>query len=240
MNKQRFWEVDFIRGIALVLMVVFHFMLTAYYFGVSGTNPNEGALYWAGRISGTLFVFLVGVSLTLSHARSGYTAEWQKYFTRGAYILWLGLFITIITAIFVPFAPIVFGVLHLIGISIIVSYPFLRFTWQNIIIGIPLIACGIALQQEAFGFPYLLPLGFMPTGFASLDYYPLMPWFGVVLFGICAGNLLYADYIRQFSLLDLSKNRFVSFISFLGRNTLPIYLLHEPIILALVFLIARA
>ncbi|MGB9634871.1 MAG: heparan-alpha-glucosaminide N-acetyltransferase [Candidatus Micrarchaeia archaeon] len=234
---ERFFEIDLLRGIALVLMVFFHLMFTLYYFGISDMSPLEGWLYWVGRISGFLFVFIVGVSLALSYLRTERKASWIKYFARGAYIIGLGMFVTIVTIGFFPSAPILFGVLHLIGTSIILSFPFLKFTWQNVILGIVLITIGIFLGGQVFDFWYLLPLGFAPHGFASLDYYPLLPWFGVVLLGTAAGNIFYPNYRRNFKLPEIQNNPLISFITFLGRNTLLIYFLHEPIILLLILLL---
>ncbi|MDD4495729.1 MAG: heparan-alpha-glucosaminide N-acetyltransferase domain-containing protein, partial [Eubacteriales bacterium] len=73
---------------------------------------------------------------------------------------------------------------------------------------------------------YLSFFGYTAPGFTSADYYPVFPWIGIFMFGIAAGKVLYK---AKTSLLrtDLKDN----FINFAGRNTLIVYVLHQPIII---------
>lgn len=231
----RFIEVDFLRGIAVILMVLFHAMYDLHFFGISSISPFEGALFWIGRTSGFLFMLVVGISLTLSFSKTGYSAGWLKYFLRGAWVFGLGCFVTIVTLILFPSSPIWFGALHLIGTSVIIAYPFLKLGWQNIIFASIAIIIGFLISNHAFDFWYLLPLGFTPYNFSSLDYYPLFPWFGVILIGVFVGNLLYKDYKRNFNFPNI-KIPFSRSLSFLGRNSLLIYFSHQPLILFLLYI----
>ncbi len=92
--------------------------------------------------------FLMGVSLTLSNSRAQITGKYRegglfkKYLKRGLKIFSLGLLITLATWIFIPQEFIIFGVLHFIGISIILSYPFLKSKYLNLFLGIGLIIIG--------------------------------------------------------------------------------------------------
>lgn len=90
---------------------------------------------------------------------------------------------------------IVFGILHLIGVSIILAYPFLQLRYANLLAGVSVIAAGIYLETLDFlsESPWLLPLGVMYEGFFMPDYRPLWSWFGVVLIGIFVGNLAYGS-----------------------------------------------
>jgi len=123
-----------------------------------------------------------------------------------------------------------FGILHLIGLSIILAYPFLRFRWLNLALGIVLIALGPMIQGMRLDLPPLEWLA--PTPGSGVDYAPLIPWFGRVLIGIFLGNTLYTGSQRRFALPDLGHNALIMPLRLLGENSLLIYLIHQPILLA--------
>ena len=154
----------------------------------------------------------MGVSLTLSNSRSMITGDYleggllKKYLKRGLKIFSLGLLITFATWIFIPQEFIIFGVLHFIGISIILAYPFMKRKYLNLILGISIILLGIYLGNFNFNFTWLMWLGFIPNNLQTVDYFPLIPWFGVVLLGLFFGGILYKNYQRQFNIPDLSNN----------------------------------
>jgi uncharacterized membrane protein len=141
--------------------------------------------------------------------------------------------ITLVTFILSPRDPIVFGILHSIGLSIILAYPFLRRKFTNLVLGLVFVAIGISLRGIGFGVPWFLWLGFQPANYVMRDYRPLLPWFGVVLLGIFVGNLLYEQGRRCFALPDLSGLSPVRLLALLGRHSLAIYLVHQPVLLVL-------
>ena len=183
---------------------------------------------------------LVGISLSLSYSRvEEYKNKKQlrlKFILRGLKIFGLGLSITIVTWFYIQDGFVLFGVLHCIGLSIIIAYPFLRFKIRNLIIGILLVSVGVYLKTLTFNFGWLLWLGFKPSQFYTVDYFPILPWFGVVLIGIFIGNTLYPFNKRRFKIKDISQLKFVKFFCFLGRKSLIIYFLHQPILLLLIHL----
>ena len=235
---KRFWEIDSLRGIGIILMIIFHMLFDLNYFSSAGFDLHSGIWFLLGRAAAVTFLFLVGLSLTLSYSRAlkQGKAGFSKYLKRGIWIFFLGLIITLMTWLLLPQGTILFGVLHLIGISIILAYPFLRFRNLSLLLGIILIILGVFLQTLTFDFPWLLWLGFRPLAFYTFDYLPLLPWFGVVLLGIFFGNLLYPDYKRRFRIRNLSSSPPLRVLAFLGRHSLIIYLLHQPILLGLLYL----
>ncbi len=227
------------RGIAIIMMVVFHFLFDIYYFDSLVFNPHSGFWWFFARITASIFIVLVGVSLTLSHSRArqkGTTSGFMKYLKRGLKIFGWGIAITVLTWIFLPSGLIMFGVLHLIGISIILAYPFMRYRYLNFVLGTIFILIGVYLSTMTFDFYWLVWLGFMPHSFYTLDYFPIFSWFGVVLIGILVGNTLYKDYVRRFRLPDMSNNPLSRLLCYLGRRSLLIYLIHQPILIALLYL----
>jgi len=242
LNK-RFWEIDVLRGLAILMMVTYHLVFDLTYFGVFPFNVSSGLWWWFARSTAFIFLFLVGISLTLSYTRAelkGLKQEkkslFPKYLKRGVKIFFLGLLITLVTWIFIPEDFIVFGVLHFIGIAIILEYPFLNKKYPNLILGIIFIVSGFVLAQFTVNYPWLLWLGLKPAEFVTVDYFPLLPWLGVVSLGLFAGKTLYPDYKRRFHIPDLSKNQFTGIFSFLGQHSLLIYLLHQPILILILYL----
>ena len=238
--KVRFWEVDFLRGWAIVLMVLFHSVYDLNYFRVYEVEISSGIWFYLARFTASLFLLLVGVSLTLSYSRAKLLGEEDRFrfrlLKRGVWIFSLGLGITLVTYLSIGKGFIVFGVLHLIGISLLLAYPFLRLHWQNFIFGSIFIAVGLYLQTVNVEFPWLIWLGLAPQDFYSLDYVPIFPWFGVVLMGMGLGDLVYPGYRRRVILPDLTDSFFVRSLAFLGRNSLAIYLVHQPVLIAILYL----
>ncbi|MCX6802281.1 MAG: heparan-alpha-glucosaminide N-acetyltransferase [Candidatus Diapherotrites archaeon] len=230
-EKERFWEIDSVRGIALVLMAIFHLFFDLNYFRFFQSNNPAWQWQLSAAFIAFLFLSVAGISLSISHAKN---PSPKKFLLRGAKIFSFGLLITAATWIYPHEGFIQFGILHLIGLSIILSIPFLRFKKLNLALGIAFLAAGFFLQTQYFDFPWLLWLGFMPHGFYTLDYYPLLPWFGLILFGIFLGKEIYPNGKRFFK--EKTEPKPLRFLSFLGRHSLAFYLLHQPAIIAALFL----
>lgn len=229
---ERFWEVDFLRGIAICMMLVSNAVTDLQYFAGYGGLPSFW--FWFARTTASVFLILAGVSLALSYsrARKSGNACFQKYLKKGALIFLGGLAITAVTWLFIRNEFVLFGVLHLIGLSIILAYPLLNKKWLSLFAGFAAIAGGLVLQGASLGFPWLLWLGLQPAAYRSVDYFPLLPWFGVILAGIFLGNALYENGKRRFR-MRAQKNKATRFFSFIGRHSLLIYLVHQPVILAI-------
>jgi uncharacterized membrane protein len=223
----RVWEIDFLRGLAVVMMIIFHFFYDLNYFSIAKFELYSGyALIYVYSI-GMLFFLLVGVSLTLSYSKRK-NLFWEL--KRGLKIFGIGLLITLVTWIYPREGFILFGALHSIGIGIILGSYFLRFRYLNLIVGTIFILIGIILKNLTFDFNWLLWAGFKPSGFYTLDYFPLFPWFGVILLGIFIGKGLENKTPGL-----LSKNMLINSLCFLGRHSLIIYLVHQPILLLLLY-----
>jgi uncharacterized membrane protein len=236
-QQQRFWEIDFLRGIAIMMMMLFHALYDINYFGVYSVILSSGFWRVFAHITAGIFIFIFGVSLTISHSRAIAANKTKrqlqlKCIKRGLKIFSLGLLITLMTYAFLRDGFIIFGILHLIGASVILAYPFIKYRLQNLVLGIMLLALGFCLGGLTFSFPWLLWLGLKPAGFYTLDYFPVLPWFGVALLGLFAGNTLYGNGKRRFRFPEPGKTRPVGFFCLLGRHSLLIYLLHQPVLIA--------
>ncbi|MBV7337162.1 DUF1624 domain-containing protein [Chloroflexi bacterium TSY] len=126
-----------------------------------------------------------------------------------------------------------FGILHLIGASIILAWPFLGGRWTNLLLGTLLIGLDWFVSSIRVDTLWLVWLGFKPVAYAAVDYFPLIPWFGVVLIGLFLGNTLYTHKGLCFSLIDLSKIPPIQLLGLLGRHSLLIYLIHQPLLVGI-------
>ena len=230
---ERYWEIDLSRGIAVVMMIVFHLVFHINYFDIAHINVASGFWRLFACLTASLFLFIVGISLTISGAHAAAILTPRefilKYVKRGLFIMALGAGITAVTWLLVPEGVIVFGILHLIGFSVILAPIFLRLYWGNLLAAFVLIAAaGSGIFHDG---PYwLLWLGLHPADFTSLDYTPLVPWLSVILLGIFSGKVLYPGGLRRYRLKD--KNSVLRpFMECMGRHSLLIYLLHQPVIL---------
>jgi uncharacterized membrane protein len=224
--------------VAIIMMVVYHTTYDLDVLGGYGIQSTSG--FWArfADVTAGLFLFLVGVSLAISRARTSLTG-WRlfgKYLARGLRVLAYGMILTVVFLI-LDMGVVAFGILHLIGVSIILAYPFLRLRFVNLVLGVLIFAAGQYVLAQGFTSEsfWLLPFGVLPEGVIMPDYRPLLPWFGVVLIGLSFGNVVYGDGLRPATLAN-SAPLLARVLLPLGRNSLFIYLIHQPIIIALLSL----
>jgi uncharacterized membrane protein len=241
--EDRFWEIDFIRGFAIIIMIIFHILYDLNFFLITDFRLYSGILLYLARLSAAIFVLIAGISLSISYSRVKNRLKSNeivfKFLKRGCKTIFLGIIISVITWFYIPRGFVVFGILHFIGISIILSLIFISYRLLNIIFGIIIIFLGLYLRTFTFDFNFLIPLGFIPNNFWTIDYFPLLPWFGLILFGISIGNIIYPNKKRKFEIMDRTKNMIIKSFCFLGRNSLLIYFIHQPIIIGLIIIFLK-
>ena len=228
---------DAARGVAIAMMVVYHLTYDLEYFGGYDIESTSG--FWARFADATAgaFLLLVGVSLAISYSRASAGAPdrslFGKYMLRGIRILAYGMALTVVFLVF-GMGVVAFGILHLIGVSIILAYPLLKYRYANLFLGLSIIAVGVYIRLEGFSSesPWLLPFGVVPENLVMPDYRPLLPWFGVVLLGLFAGNVVYGDGKRPALFAGKAPAAAKPLLP-LGRNSLFIYLIHQPILILL-------
>jgi uncharacterized membrane protein len=243
-NKEpshRFIELDVLRGFAILFMIILHLFWDLDYFGILPLNKN---FYSLNIIVPVMFFLLVGICQSVNNNKYQHQPKkmYLRTIQRGLWIFNLGMLITLLTAVFLPDRPILFGVLHCIGCCIILSTLLLRFKSTNIIFATLIIVSGLAI-----GFFYTienpnmleLATGIHESNVAThtIDYFPILPWFGICLLGITLGNILYKDNKRRYTIPDISKYKSSKIFSWLGQHSLAIYLVHQPLIAGVLFLI---
>jgi uncharacterized membrane protein len=234
-GASRYYEIDMVRGIAILMMILFHTLFDLNYFQIFPVDIYEGFWKYFAYSTASLFLIVVGISLIISRGRaqlkySGHQLA-LKYVYRGAGIFLLGLLVTVVTWWYLGEGFVVFGILQLIGVSVMLSPLFFRFKTANIVLGLLFIVIGYLLSATS-GPAWLIPLGIHPPNFWSVDYEPVFPWTGVVLIGMGLGEYLFPGGIRRFTPPVLPRV-LVRPLSFLGRHSLVVYLVHQPVIILL-------
>ncbi len=238
----RFWEIDTLRGFTVILMIFFHLMWDFSYFNVLDIDILTPGWQAFARTIATSFTLLLGVSLTLSYRRAKTRLDLaglrRKYLQRAGLIFGLGLLITVATYFFIGAnGYVIFGILHMLGAATFVGYLFLeRNKWLTLLVGVGFIGVGIYLRGVLSQDPWWIWLGIKQYGRAMVDYYPVLPWTGVALVGVFAGYTLYPNGQRRFPLPDLSATLPIQGLRWLGRHSLLIYVLHQPILIGLLIL----
>lgn len=227
LEQDRILAIDFIKGIDIVFMVLFNYSITLDYFNLVEI-PSSYLYHSILPISiASIFIFMSGVAAYVSYEKHKDTFT-RKYFIRGMKLLFFALLITLFTYVFVSPNTIFFGILHFFAVTSFLIPIFMKYNKLNLIAGLSIIISGIYLQQQTFNFSYLFWLGFVPKNFTTFDYFPMIPWLGVMLLGVCYGRYVVAKTA------DITfVGRFSSAFIFLGKNSLTVYLIHQPILVLL-------
>jgi len=237
-KASRIWELDVLRGVCIVGVVICHIVVALRIFGVALPLP-EG-YYFIAEYGNLLFIILSGLCVTLG----------RSSLKRGLIVFGCGLLITAVTVvaeIVLPFSDmiIVFGILHMLGLCMIIYPLYKRLpVWLIGVIGLALVVLGYYFKHSdiVINIPVLRQLGFLVNlpapEFASADYFPMLPHLGWFMLGSVLGKTVYRK--KQSLFPKVNENFFlIRFFRFCGRHSLIIYLAQQPITFGVLFLIFR-
>lgn len=216
--KARIFWIDGLRTFAILGMIIYHILFDLHFF--YGKDVNLFGNFWQGFrifIAG-IFIFLSGYSLTLS----------KKPFRQGVILLLISIIVSIVVAWYLPGSRIYFGILHFIGAGYLFGALLFRRLpdWINGFMGIAAVVLSFFTDRFSV---YLLPLGGGNEYFSMIDYFPMFPWLAPFLLGFMAGRKKWLAGNLYFP----SAFRYSFFWP--GRNSLLIYLLHQPILLGILY-----
>jgi len=235
-NKmKRIWELDTLRGLAILMVIAFHTIFNLeIFFGFKNFNHESGFWFYEGRIAAILFILLVGVASSLVQHRYTYNKASKKNAYRGLRLIGLGLIVTISSYLFDSNNTIWFGILHFMGLSILISIPLARYKKLNLLLATTLLLTYYQ-TSKIYTTSYLgIIFGILPPSFQSYDHYALIPWMGFILIGIALGNWFYPN---DKPIVKRRQYAFEKWLATIGKYSLLIYLIHQPIILGIMWLI---
>lgn len=248
LQKTRAYELDFLRGFAIVMMMLMHLAWDLRNeFGLHVFNFLQAGWFWSfvHPVFIVIFVGVSGICCTFS----------RNNLIRGLKLLGVAIAFTGVTWVLTEFADflclVIFNVLALLATGILlyslVGYIERKFTLKADTVSIVLVLVGTIIASLGSEIKYMdyvtdNPL-FLPVGFAikdlpmQADYLPLIPWIGVFFIGCAVGRIFYA---KRDSLLPAKSNiisKVFAPIEFIGRHSLVIYLIHQPIMYGILYLI---
>ena len=233
----RFFLVDALRGVAIALMFAYHFSFDLNYFGLIHVDFYHNPFWLDLRaLIVSLFLVLVGVSLVLANRRG---VNLRAALPRLYRLLGAAVLVSLGSYALFPASMIFFGVLHFIFVASLLGLLFLRLRWTNLALGVLLVLVGLTVQHPWFDQAWLQWFGLMTHKPITEDYVPLLPWFGVVLVGIFLGRHLFSGATLPALARWQPGGSVARLLAFAGRHSLLLYLLHQPVFLGLLYMVAR-
>lgn len=233
-KRARIWEIDFLRGVSIILVVGYHLLFDLGEFAglprFLGWSTNLSSAAWqvAQHFFAGLFVLLSGTSSTLTRSN----------LRRGLRLLAVSFLVTAATYAFDPSSAVFFGILQCLAVSMLLYGAVFEKAKARVcalcgavVLGstpfLPVLKKALALRSD-----WLMPLGLPSPSYSSFDYFPLIPWLGVFLAGAALGKSVYA---ARKSLLPWRMP--ANFVNFAGRHSLIIYIVHQPVIMGVLYVL---
>lgn len=222
--------IDAIRGLAILAMIGFHFLFdVSYIFGWVEIDLFSFGWTIFARVVQFMFLGLVGVMSYRSWVFRDGLDYYKSQLTRAGKIMGMALVISVLSFIFFRDEFIVFGILHFIGAAVLI----LALIPKDFMLALLPVSVYLSYVVPNFdaGNDWWLMFGRVSSDFRSLDYFPILPWINVVVIGFLLGR-----YVLEFSDFVDDKIRVPKWILFLGRRSLLVYMVHQPILLGAMYL----
>ncbi|QYO77256.1 DUF1624 domain-containing protein [Devosia salina] len=237
--RPRLAIIDIARGVAIVAMAIYHLCwdLSYYRFIPVDVGYDPG---WVAFARSILFAFmvLVGVGLVLGH---GDGMRWRAFWKRWLFIAGGAGLITLGTWFTFPDSFVYFGVLHAIALTSLLALPFL-FTplWLTGLVAIAVIGLHFSFANPLFNEKLFSWLGFWEVPPPANDLVPVFPWLGVVLLGVLAMRLVRGTRLEARLAASQPRTIVARVLGWMGRWSLVIYLVHQPLLLAVIVPLSMA
>jgi len=230
--------VDAIRGLAIAGVVLFHLVWDLEFTGFISGVANHPLWLGFGRALAGSFMLLVGVSLVLSALAS---LRAGPYLRRLGKIVAAAAAITVVTFYIMPDRFIYFGILHAIVAATLVGTLFLRApAWVCLLVGLAVFLAPIMWQSEVFDTRWLAWIGFAERVPLSNDFVPIFPWVGLTLLGMAGTKFLLCLDLTALLGRWAPEGWLGHSVVWMGRRSLMIYLVHQPVLLSVILPLSRA
>ena len=217
---KRIEVLDLWRSLCVFIMIVFHAIYDLEHMGVIGAGFYDSLpMVLVARITAASFIIISGICTRFSRSAA----------KRGLFVFGCGIAVSAVSM--AVGNPISFGILHFLGISMMICSRLGRYI-EKLSVGAVCTFCAlltalsaVAVSRITVGVNWLFPLGFHAPDFYSADYYPLLPWFFVFVAGTALGRVVEEKRENAFFSMRCSP-----VLTFFGKHSLVVYLLHQPII----------
>ena len=228
MSPQRFDRIDVLRALAIVWMAAFHFGFDLNYYGLLDPRQSfhRDPLWTTQRTCiVSLFLFCAGLGQAVAlHAGQG----WPKFWRRWAQVAGCAALVSVGSALMFPRSWIFFGVLHGIALMLILCRLLAPLRLWLVPLGAVAIVLPRVVQLTAFDHPALRWIGLVTHKPVTEDFVPVLPWLGVMLLGLAAGQWLLQ---HRRALLSGAVPAALQPLATLGRWSLSFYMLHQPVLI---------
>ena len=213
-------------------MVCFHIVFDLQMFGhlPFGTTLHP-VFYWHARLVAGSFLFLAGVSLWLAH---GQGIRWPAFWRRWIKLVAAAALVTVATYVALPEYFVYFGILHCIAASSLIGLFALRLPAAAVAaLGAVIMVASYILPDPAFNAPLLRFIGLATEPAMTVDFEPLFPWVGPFLLGLASAKWARARGLLH--RLTLPDTPVLRRLALPGQHSLMVYLVHQPILIALIW-----
>jgi len=240
-EQKRIWELDFIRGVAIIGMILTHINYDFLNYHNKSIFPPiaSDVLGFLILYGGALFLIISGICCCLS----------KNNLKRGLTLFFVAMGVTYVTVIYqYMFSPeytstIFFGVLHCLSLCMVISHFLMKIPQKKYItnpilfvLGILIIIAGILLKDNDINLPIVCGNVIKPW-FMTMDYFPLFPYLGWFIIGIVIGRIFYQKGRALIKSEKIGNFFLIRAFSFVGRHSLIFYLAHQPIIFGIMMFI---
>ncbi len=239
-HPQRLDRIDALRAVAMLWMTAFHFAFDLDHFRLIDQDFHRDPFWtWQRTAIVSLFLFTAGLSQAVALAQG---QGWPRFWKRWAQVAGAALLVTAGSMVMFPQTFIYFGVLH--GIAVMLVVVRLTAGWGvwlwplgALTIGAKLLAPVLIAAVPALAVmnsPGLNALGFISQLPVTEDYVPLLPWLGVMWWGVAAGQWAMQHRPHWLGAADAPATGLKRGLVTLGRWSLSYYLLHQPVLMGLI------
>lgn len=229
MTLKRIGALDAARGLAVVAMVIFHLSWDLSWFGYVDWNVNGGANWraFAATIASS-FLFLSGVSFELSHANG---IRWHSFIKRFAILALAAGAISLATYFSFGQSYVRFGILHCLAVSSLICLLAHRFPDALLVLlGLCIVGLRVWMTSPYFDGQLMLWTGLGTPTYSAVDYVPLAPWAAFPIFGMAFTRMARVYFDADTPREPKPPKRFMTTLAWLGRHSLIIYLVHQPVL----------
>ncbi len=231
----RFFLLDVSRGLSVLAMICYHFYWDLGYFGfIDLGTVIQGVGLIAAQVIGVSFITIAGISGRILTFSKNFKAKFSMRIVR---LIILSAVISLATFFMDKNSFIFFGILHFLTLCSIISLILMNVTKSYILFLLSMVVGIISLSSISFDLPTTLSwLGLNKNPPITNDFYPLFPWLTFYLMGFWIGQIIMnmrTDFLNNISIINPTNNKIFTVLEYIGKNSLIIYISHQPILFSL-------